>query len=61
MMGSREPLFLQMHPNLVPHLKLVRNSMLVVSLIVFGINIFSKFNGLIVSCVESIQQIEWPC
>ena len=41
-MGSCEPLFLQMHPNLVPQLKLVRNSMLVVSLLVFSISFFQN-------------------
>jgi len=42
-MGSREPLFLQMKPNLVPHLKLVRNVIVVMSLLVLGINFFQNF------------------
>ena len=46
-MGSRWPLFLQMKPNLVPHLKLVRDTMLVMSLLVFGISFFQNFMDLL--------------
>ena len=46
-MGSCEPLFLQMKPNLVPHLKLVRDAMLVMSLLVFGISFFQNLMDLL--------------
>ena len=46
-MGSCEPFFLQMQPNLVPHLKLVWDAMLVMSLLVFGIRFFQNFMDLL--------------
>ena len=46
-MGSCKPLFLQMQPNLVPHLNLVRDAMLVMSLLVFGISFFQNFMDLL--------------
>ena len=46
-MGSCEPLFLKMQPNLVSHLKLVRNAMLVMSLLVFDIRFFQNFMDLL--------------
>ena len=62
-MGSCEPLFLQMQPNLVPSLEVVWNSMLVMSLLVFSsivlfqtvmdlleyvLDSFNKYGGLII-------------
>lgn len=55
-MGSCEPLFLQMQPNLVPHLKLVRDAMLVMSLLVFGISFFQNFMDLLLDVLNPFKK-----
>ena len=51
-MGSCEPLFLQMQPNLIPHLELVWNPMLVMSLLVFSIGIFQNVMYMLVDVLD---------
>ena len=55
-MGLCEPLFLQMQPNLVPHLKLMQNSVLVVSLPVFGIGFFQNFMDLLLDVLNPFKK-----
>ena len=51
-MGSCEPLFLQMQPNLIPDLKLVWNLMLVMSLLVFSIGLFQNVMHLLMDMMD---------
>ena len=51
-MGSYENLFLQMQPNLIPHLELVWNPMLVMSLLVHSINLFQNVMDLLVDVLN---------
>lgn len=56
-MGSRELMFLKMQPHLVPHLKLVRDAMLVVSLFVFGIRFFQTFMDLFLDVLNHFKKL----
>ena len=57
--GSCGPLFLQMQPNLITHMKLVWHSMLVMLLLVLGIGFLQNVMELLADVI-SIQQIRWP-
>ena len=59
-MGSYEPLFLEMKPNLIPHLQLVWNPMLVMSLLVLSIEIFQNFMDLLVDVLDLFKKIHFP-
>ena len=56
MMGSCEPLFLQMQPNLIPRLELVCNPMLVMSLLVFSIGVFQNVIDMLVDVLDSFNK-----
>ena len=58
-MGSCGPIFLQMQPNLITHMKLVWHSMLVMLLLVLGIGFLQNVMELLADVI-SIQQIRWP-
>ena len=51
-MGSYEPLFLQMQPNLIPNLEIVWNLMLLMSLLVFSIGLFQNVMDLFVDVLD---------
>jgi hypothetical protein len=63
-MGSCEPLFLQMQPYLISHLKLVWYPMLIVALLVLGIGFLQNIMNLLLDVYGFIQQIwflDQPC
>ena len=55
-MGSYEPLFLQMQPNLIPHLELVWNLMLFMSLPVLSIVLFENVMDLLADVLDSFNK-----
>ena len=55
-MGSPEPLFLQMHPKLIPNLELVWNLMLVMPLLVFSIGLFKNIMDLLEDVMDSFNK-----
>ena len=55
-MGSCEPLFLQMQSKLIPNLELVWNPMLVMSLLVFSIELLQNVMDLLADVMDSFKK-----
>ena len=55
-MGSCEPLFLQMQPNLIPHLEIAWNPVLVMSLFILSIGLFQNVLDLLANLLDSFNK-----